>query len=68
MNHPMDPATARLRHDQAVVNLREATQRLIGMCRLKLLDVESIQDQAHVVSGAADAECATRLQMERAEG
>ena len=67
MKERMEVGQARLRHDEAVVNLRRATDQLILMCKLKLLDKESIQDQACVVAGHVSSEHDTRVQMEEAE-
>jgi hypothetical protein len=63
----MDLAIAGRRHEEAKKRLAFEPQKLIGMCRLKLLDVESVQDQARLVVGLLDAEQATRVQLAKAE-
>jgi hypothetical protein len=67
MKDRMDFADAYQRHNESVAALRKATDRLIGMCKLTLLDVESIQDQACVVAGLVCSEHDTRVQLEEVE-
>ena len=67
MKTDLDVMTARMRHHEADERLAEATQRLVGMCRLKLCDVESIQEQACVVAGLVCSERDTRLQLAEVE-
>jgi hypothetical protein len=65
--HTMAVDDARRRHDESAAALRKGTERLIGMCTLKLLDAESIQDQACVVAGLVCSEYDTRVQLDMAE-
>lgn len=66
MNRPMSPDEARRRYTEAGAELRKQTDWLIGMCRLKLLDKESIAQQACVVAGCVSREQACKAQLEEA--
>jgi len=66
MKQRMDQAMARLRYEESRAELEKQTDRLIAMCRVKLLDTESIRDQARVVAGCVSREQACKAQLEEA--